>query len=124
MRNETFRNKIQDELHKDYDCEDGRFNSRGVSRVFRSLIRTMCKEQGFTMEKYCPMFFEGSAYVRRQDGRFFYIKMSDARSFSNDSILYREVEGTSSSCGPTIGGRWSNCYSDISGLGRAIASVR
>ena len=123
MKNETFQNKIQDELHKDYDCEDGRFNSRGVNRVFKSLIKAMCKEQGFTMTKYCPMYFEGSAYVKRQDGRYFYISMSDARYFPKDSILYRETVDDTDSCGPTIGGRWGNCYADVQNLGKAIASV-
>lgn len=123
MKNETFQSKIQDELNKDYDCEDERFNSRGVNRVFKSLIKTMCKEQGFTMTKYCPMYFEGSAYVKRPDGRYFYINMSDARYFSKDSILYREVVDDTNSCGPTIDGRWGNRYSDVQNLGKAIALV-
>lgn len=118
--NEGLKQALLAERDKNYDCEDYRFNSRAVNRVFKKALKDLCTVNNLELISYNAGYFEGSAFIKRTDGRLVYVSVSDVRHWPDfaTNILYRTCKHDKDFSGG------ANRYSDWEGLGKAILSMQ
>lgn len=117
--NKSLYDRLYAEWKKDYPCEDYRFNVRAMSRVFKKALKDACALKGLTLVKYGPMYFGGSAFIERPDGKLVYVSIGDIR-FENDittNLLFRAADNDHDYSGH------HNEYSDWEHLPQAILDM-
>jgi len=119
--NDSLYARLYEEYKKDYDCEDYRFNTRAIARVLKKALTDMCTTNGMTLISYLKGYFEGSAFIRRPDGKIVYVSIGDIR-FERDrivkTILFRAADNEKDYTGRR------NDYSDWEGLPKAILAMQ
>jgi len=91
--------KLKDlQNYLDYEFSSGPYTGEDYKQFqtkYINYLRSLCKENGWTLENIGRNHYCFSLFIKNAGGRFIYLSISDVRGFSNewyDHILYRTAE--------------------------------